>query len=89
MALKTDDCDIRDVRMFMEHGGNGDYYMNLIEYPKGYPNNQKGIVQRLNMRMAMSGGNAPHEVKMAFVALYRAMEAAKLNEHPKNEEVAG
>lgn len=86
MALQTDDCDIRDVRMFMQVGGNGDYYINLIEYPKDYPDNQKGIVQRLNMRVAMSGGNAPHEVKMAFVALYRTMEAAKLNNHPKDDE---
>ena len=86
MALQTDDCDIRDVRMFMQVGGNGDYYINLIEYPKDYPDNQKGIVQRLNMRVAMSGGNAPHEVKMAFVDLYRTMEAAKLNNHPKDDE---
>lgn len=85
MALQTDDCDIRDVRFYMEHGGNGDFYINLIEYPiEG-----KAIrvdFQYINYRMAMSGGNAPHEVKTAFVALYRAMEAAGLNNHPKNEK---
>lgn len=79
MALKTDDCDIRDVRFYMDAGGNGDFYINLVEYPKDENiDNMKAI----NYRMTMSGGYAPHEVKMAFVALYRAMEAAGLNNHP-------
>lgn len=80
MALKTDDCDIRDVRFYMDAGGNGDYYINLVEYDK-----EEDFVKNINYRMAMSGGNAPHEVKMAFVALYRAMEAAGLNNHPKDD----
>jgi hypothetical protein len=78
MALKTDDCDIRDVRMFMEAGGNGDFYINLLQY------DDVGL-KRINYRMAMSGGYAPHEVRMAFVALYRAMESAGLNTHPKDD----
>lgn len=81
MALQTDDCDIRDVRFFMDLGGNGDYYINLIEY-----DHDGKCLKWINYRMAMSGGYAPHEVKMAFVALYRAMEAAGLNEHPKNDK---
>jgi|KBSMisStandDraft_5_1062788.scaffolds.fasta_scaffold2055524_2 hypothetical protein len=80
MALKTDDCDIRDVRFHMDAGGNGDYYINLNEY-----DDTGKWIKGINYRMAMSGGFAPHEVKMAFVALYRAMETAKLNNHPANE----
>jgi hypothetical protein len=81
MALITDDCDIRDVRFYMDHGGNGDYYINLVEYESS------GVFKcSLNYRMAMSGGNAPHEVKMAFAALYRAMEKEGLNKYPKDDE---
>lgn len=76
MALKTDDCDIRDVSLFMETGGNGDYYLNLIEF-------KEGVYQKsLNMRVSMSGGNAPTEVKVKIAELFRAMEAAGLNNHP-------
>lgn len=84
MAIQTDDCDIRDVRFYMEHGGNGDFYINLVEYEKGEKEGQ--YKSSLNYRMAMSGGNAPHEVKWAFAALYRVMEAAGLNNHPKDDK---
>lgn len=84
MELLTDDQDIRDVRLWMDFGGNGDYYFNLIEYPPDdFPAEDLKMV---HMRVAMSGGNAPHEVKMAVAALYRAMEAANLNHHPKNDK---
>lgn len=82
MAIKTDDSDIRTVFFYMDHGGNGDFYINLIEYPKDENIDHS---KHVNYRMAMSGGNAPHEVKMAFVALYRAMEKAGLNNHPKDD----
>jgi hypothetical protein len=82
MALKTDDCDIRDVRFYMDHGGNGDYYINLLEYDE-HGKYLKGI----NYRMAMSGGftSSHTEVRLAFAALYRAMEAAGLNNHPHSD----
>lgn len=80
MALQTDDQDIRDVRFYMEAGGNGDYYLNLIEF-----DNNGVFIKSLNMRVAMSGGNAPHEVKMKVSELFKAMQAAELNEHPLNE----
>lgn len=82
MAIKTDDCDIRDVRFYMELGGNGDYYINLVEYDK-----EENFVKNINYRMSMSGGSTSHhhEVRIAFVALYRAMEAAGLNKHPKDD----
>lgn len=77
MALPTDDIDIRNVRFYMEHGGNGDYYLNLVEYKEGQP------PIRINMRVSMSGGFAPTDVKLTVAELFRAMEAAGLNEHPK------
>jgi hypothetical protein len=79
MALQTDDCDIRDVQFYMESGGNGDYYLNLIEFDR----NGK-YLKSIPQRISMSGGNAPHEVKMKVAELFRAMEAAGLNEHPLN-----
>lgn len=77
MSLPTDDIDIRNVRFYMEHGGNGDYYLNLVEYKEGQPPG------RINMRISMSGGFAPIEVKLALAELFRVMEAAGLNEHSK------
>jgi hypothetical protein len=86
MAIKTDDCDIREVYMQTMHGGNGDYYITLYEYPN---ENTSGVCDKfhmINYRMAMSGGFTSRypEVREAFVALFRAMEKAGLNEHPKN-----
>ncbi len=83
MALKTDDEDLRDVRFWMEVGGNGDYYLNLLEYP-GKSNKEH---KRINMRVAMSGGNAPTDVKLAVAALWRAMEKHSLTPHPKEDGI--
>lgn len=83
MALLTDDCDLRDVSMRMETGGNGDYYLSLIQF------HERGMIcfKRMDIRFAMSGGNTHyHErVRKAIVELYRAMEEAGLNKHPKEE----
>jgi hypothetical protein len=85
MAIKTDDCDISEVYIQTTHGNNGDYYLNLYEYPN---ENTSGICNKfhkINYRMAMSGGFTSRypEVRKAFVALFRAMEEAGLNKHPK------
>lgn len=89
MALKTDDCDIRDVRFYMDLGGNGDYYINLIEYPSALRKKLGENTKAINYRMAMSGGAASRflEVKLAMANLYRAMQAAGLNNHPKDDEL--
>lgn len=79
MALLTDDCDIRDTTFWMELGGNGDYYINLLE-------TRKGAVIRLSTRFAMSGGGAPLDVKLAIANLFKTMDAAGLNNHPKDEK---
>lgn len=80
MALLTDDCDIRDTKFWMEWGGNGDPYISLME-----TKNEQPI--RLNFRFAMSGGNTKkHDrVRSAIIELYRAMDEAGLNTHPKDE----
>lgn len=80
MAILTDDCDIRDVHMQTLMGGNGDYYITLYEYPS----ESCESFRMISYRMAMSGGGTHKypEVREAFVALYRAMEAAGLNEFP-------
>lgn len=80
MAIKTDDEDVRDVHFWMEHGGNGDFYINLLQFNKHGSTDFKPV--RIDCRIAMSGGNAPHEVKMAVAALYRTMQAAGLNDYP-------
>ncbi len=79
MALLTDDCDMRDTKFWMEHGGNGDYYISLMENTEGF--------KRLDIRFAMSGGNTNKHLRVrnAIVELYRAMEEAGLNKHPKND----
>jgi len=83
MALQTDDCDIRDVKFYMDLGGNGDYYINLVEYPKADSISSPDKITHLNYRCAMSGGGAPHKVKMAIFRLFQAMEEAGLNEYPR------
>lgn len=80
MAIETDDCDIRDTKFWMDLGGNGDYYLNLMETTKN------GIV-RLNTRVSMSGGNTTKSlrVRLAIAELYKAMQEAGFNNHPKDD----
>ncbi len=86
MALKTDDCDIRSVYFFMELGENGDYYINLVEYPKEDGENDDTF-SAINYRMATSGGACTWhpEIKNAMAELFRAMEKAGLNDYPDNK----
>lgn len=88
MAIQTDDCDIRDVRFYMTMGGNGDYYVTLIEYPMPESSQGNDTFKIIDYRMSMSGGNTHnhYEVRKAFVDLYRAMEKDGLNNHPKEDE---
>ena len=88
MAIKTDDCDMRDVRFYMSLGGNGDYYLTLVEYPMPESTMGSDHFKMIDYRMAMSGGNTHnhYEVRRAFVELFRAMEKAGLNNHPVEDE---
>lgn len=84
MSLRTDDCDIRDVLINMDSGGNGDYYLTLTEYPNPKLANGAKEFKQIHYRMSMSGGfaNKFPDVKDAFVKLFRAMQDAGLNEYP-------
>jgi hypothetical protein len=79
MALLTDDLDLETSFFRIITGGNGDYYPQIIY--KDYD----GINHTVGIRVAMSGGHASTRVKLAVVELYRALEEAKLNEHPLDE----
>ena len=72
--LLTDDQDIRENYLQTYAGGNGDYYI-IIKF-KG----KDGFWRKEDVRIAMSGGNAPTRVKLAVCELYRAMQESKLNE---------
>ena len=68
--LLTDDEDIRDTVLSMDVGGNGDYYLTLIE-------TKRGKIIRLDTRIATSGGNASTEVLRAISNLYKALQQPK------------
>ena len=70
--LLTDDMDIRDTKLRMRIGGNGDYYIELKE-------NKRGEVIRLDTRIAMSGGNATTEVRLAVANLFKALRGETQN----------
>lgn len=70
--LLTDDMDIRDTKLSMDVGGNGDYYLTLKE-------TKKGKIVKIDTRIAMSGGNATIEVKKAIVNLYKALQGEQVS----------
>jgi hypothetical protein len=76
MALLTDDMDIYTNYLLMDFGGNGDYYITII-------NEIEGIRNSNTVRIAMSGGNAPTSVKLAVAELFRSLEENKLNSLPE------
>ena len=75
--LLTDDMDIRDTELSIDAGGNGDYYLSLKE-------TKRGKIIKLDTRIAMSGGNATTEVKLAVANLYRALQG-----QPSHKESSG
>ena len=76
MALLTDDMDLHTNHLLMDFGGNGDYYITII-------NEKDGLKYSNSVRIAMSGGNAPTSVKIAVAELYRALEDHGLNSLPE------
>jgi len=76
MALKSDDSDINKNWLYMNFGGNGDYYLNIVH------EDDNGIKTVNGVRISTSGGYAPSEVKVAAAELFRALEKHKLNEYP-------
>lgn len=77
--LLTDDMDIRDTKLSMLVGGNGDYYLSLKE-------TKRGKIIKLDTRIAMSGGNATTEVKTAIANLYKALQGEQISSVLKANE---
>lgn len=71
MALLTDDMDVETTWLETYLGGNGDYYITII-------NEKDGLKYRNSVRISTSGGNAPTDVKIAVAELHRAMEKNNL-----------
>jgi hypothetical protein len=70
MGLLTDDCDFNNNTLETFTGGNGDYYI-AIRTDDGRSH---------AVRVAMSGGIGPSNVKLAIVNLHREMVKAGLSE---------
>jgi len=79
MALLSDNSDITVTFLRITTGNDGDYYPEILF------RDEKGLTKSVCIRVAISGGNAPIEVKIAIANLYRALEKNNLNEHPSNE----
>lgn len=79
MALKSDDSDLRESYLQTHFGGNGDYYITIIQ------RNDEGLLERSSVRIAISGGYTPKESKIRNLVaqLHWEMEEFKLNEHPE------
>lgn len=79
MAILTDDCDINDAVMYMQHGGNGDYYIVCKQNKDKYMGDK---FKSVGVRFAMSGGCISKYPKVAKAVweLYKAMDEAGLND---------
>jgi len=79
MALLSDNFDIEVAYFRIDMGNDGDYYPEITYI------NEKGLTRNANIRVAMSGGNAPSEVKLAIANLWQTMEKYDLNVRPNDE----
>ncbi|MCW3110537.1 MAG: hypothetical protein JWQ09_5043 [Segetibacter sp.] len=79
MSLKSDDPDIRPAEMITMLGGNGDFYITIMEELND------GTKQSATIRVSTSGGVAPLDVRLAVANLYRAMEKHDLNKFSEDE----
>lgn len=79
MAIKSDDSDIRKTWLKSYFGGNGDPYIEIVY------EDEKGNKASTSVRIAISGGKAPSEIKLAIANLAREMQRLNLNDHPDNE----
>ena len=79
MALLSDNSDIQISYFRITTGNDGDYYPEILF------TDRDGEKRNVYTRIAMSGGNAPTDVKLAIAELYRALEKNKLNDHPLDD----
>jgi hypothetical protein len=75
MALLTDDCDINRNELMVDFCDNGDWYVRVkaVEADGTY-------IGLYSVRVSLSGGVAPSEVKLAVAELGKTMYKHKLNE---------
>jgi hypothetical protein len=76
MALESGDSDIKKTWLKTSLGGNGDYYITVIS-------ESNGLKYTNTVRIPMSGGIAPSNVKNAVANLFKEMERESLNEYPE------
>lgn len=76
MSLETDNCDVDNTSLRTMYGGNGDYYIEVWD-------KVDGLNVCKSVRIAMSGGNATPEIRLAVAKLHKAMDEANKNEYPK------
>jgi len=79
MAIESDDSDIRETWLKAYFGGNGDPYIEIVYKDKD------GFKCTTSVRIAVSGGKSPSEIKIAVATLAREMTRLNLNEHPDNQ----
>jgi hypothetical protein len=81
MALQNDDWDIRKSWLYTELGGNGDYYISVVEEKK--PNE----FHRNTIRITTSGSRYPSEVMLAVANLHRVLRKYGLDGRELNKEL--
>ncbi len=74
MALKDKNYHENKRKLNILRGGNGDYVVQI------WSKDADGFNVVKNFEVCMSGGYAPHSVKMATFKLFEALEAEGLNE---------
>ncbi len=86
-AIQTDDPDIRPAFCYAHAGGNGDWYLSIVEIKDMY--DEHGNLGRQavtnTLRISMSGSQIPFEIKMIAAQLCQTMSLAGFNEHPDNQ----
>ena len=79
MAIKSDDSDIRAAWLYTEVGGNGDYYITIVEEKQHHE--RKALVKVSSSIRITTHGNRYHpDVVKAVANLYRVLEEHRLNE---------
>lgn len=73
MALKDKNYLENNRQLNILQGGNGDYMIQI------WGKDKDGLNTVENFEVCMSGGYAPHSVKMAVFNLFKAMEEEGLN----------
>jgi NTP pyrophosphatase (non-canonical NTP hydrolase) len=73
--LLTDDCDFNQNRLEVFTGGNGDYYVAVVVDDISHA-----------VRIAMSGGNATTQIKLAVANLHRAMNNIRNESNPEPQK---